>query len=153
MDGFSRHIIWMNAYYTNSDPKFIGGYFVEAVKPRLGCPRILRGNSSTENAYVRDMQRFLRMEDNDAMAGDSSYLEGPSTANQRIQCLWSFLRRECTDYWIYFFWQMFGGRHFSRDFLDVNLVRFCFMHLIQVRVGRCSKLMQYLTRKLKLITI
>ena len=95
VDGFSRHVVWMNAYYTNSDPKFIGGYFVEAVKSRGGCLRILRGDLGTENAYVRDMLRFLRMEDNDAMAGDSSYL-GPSTAKY----LWSFLRRECTDYWM-----------------------------------------------------
>ena len=132
VDGFSRRIVWLNAYHTNSDPKIIGGYFIEAVKSRGGCPRMLRGDAGTENAYVRDMQRFTRMKDNDALAGDFSYLEGTSTANQRIEYLWSFLRRECTDYWMCFFRQMLDDGQFSGDFLDVNLIRFCFLHLIQV---------------------
>ena len=93
---------------------------------------MLRGDAGTENAYVRDMQRFMRMEDNDALAGDFSYLQGTSTANPRIEYLWSFLRRECTDYWMCFFRQMLDDGQFSRDFLDVNLIRFCFLHLIQV---------------------
>ena len=41
--GFSRHLLWLNVYHTNSDPRVIGGYFLEAVKSSGGCPRIVRG--------------------------------------------------------------------------------------------------------------
>ncbi len=97
-----------------------------------GCPKIVRGDAGTENAYVRDIHRFLRMDNDDPMAGDISYMEGTSTANQRIEYWWSFLQRECTDYWICFFRYMLDEGYFSGDFLDVNLVRFCFMQLVQV---------------------
>ena len=43
IDGFSRKIIWFNAYTKCSDPKLIGGYYIEAVQCLGDCPRIVRG--------------------------------------------------------------------------------------------------------------
>jgi hypothetical protein len=60
------------------------------------------------------------------------YLEGPSTANQRIEYFWNFLRRECTDFWICFFRDVEADGHFDGSFLDINLLQYCFMHLVQV---------------------
>ena len=31
VDGFSRHIVWLEAHTTNNNPKLVGGYFVKAV--------------------------------------------------------------------------------------------------------------------------
>lgn len=45
IDGFSRKMIWLNAY-TRSDPKLIRGYYTEAVQALGGCPR---GDLGTEN--------------------------------------------------------------------------------------------------------
>ena len=103
IDGFSRHVIWLNAYKTSSDPKVIAGYFITAIESHSGCPRVMRGDLGTENVLVKDLQRFLRRNGEDERAGNSSYLEGASTANQRIEYWWSFLRRECTDFWICLF--------------------------------------------------
>ena len=49
IDGFSRKMIWLNAYTTSSDPKLIGGYYIEAVQRLGGCPRVVRGDLGTEN--------------------------------------------------------------------------------------------------------
>lgn len=49
IDGFSRKIIWMNAFTTSSDPKIVGAYYMEAVQKLSGCPRIARGDCGTEN--------------------------------------------------------------------------------------------------------
>ena len=133
VDGFSRRIVWMNSYHTSSDPQVVGGYYMEAVESLAGCPKIVRSDLGTENGHVKNIQTFLRMDDNFQEA-DLSYLEGPSTANQRIEYMWSFLRRECTDYWICLFQNMVDDGLFNGDFLDVNLMQFCFMHLIQVGV-------------------
>ena len=134
VDGFSRKVIWMNAYHKGSNPRLIGSYFVEAVESLGGCPRAIRGDLGTENGHVRDIQRYLRGDHDDAMAGQLSYLEGPSTANQRIEYWWSFLRRECTDFWMCLFRDLLDAGTFHSGFLDVNLIRFCFLHLIQVLV-------------------
>ncbi|CAL9702157.1 unnamed protein product [Knipowitschia caucasica] len=85
IDGFSRNIIWLRAAFTNSNPKVIGGYFVEAVERRGGCPRLVRTDMGTENVVVRDIQRYLRRNYMDDRAAESSYITGASTANQRIE--------------------------------------------------------------------
>ncbi|KAF3836685.1 hypothetical protein F7725_004149 [Dissostichus mawsoni] len=86
IDGFSRKIIWMNAFTTSSDPKIVGGYYIEAVEKLGGCPRIVRGDKGTENVKVRDVQRFVRRNIQDGSAIDS-YIEGASTANlQMVLC-------------------------------------------------------------------
>ena len=58
IDGYSRKIIWFNAYNTSSDPLMIGGYYTVAVERFGGCPRIVRGDRGTENSCVRDFQQF-----------------------------------------------------------------------------------------------
>lgn len=134
IDGFSRKIIWMNAYNTSNNPRVIGGYYIEAVTQLGGCPRIIRSDKGTENGHVREFQRYLRRNGTDTRAGLSSYMEGRSTANQRIEYWWAFLRRECTDFWICFFQKLVDDGDFNGSFLDVNLIQFCFLHLIQVNI-------------------
>ena len=36
IDGYSRYIIWLEAFKTNSDPAVIGSYFMSAVEWRMG---------------------------------------------------------------------------------------------------------------------
>ena len=98
IDGFSRKIIWMNVYNTSSDSRVIGGYYIEAVESLGGCPTVMRADLGTENVRVKYFQRYLRRDGRDARAGERSFLVGRSTANQRIEYWWSFLRRECTDF-------------------------------------------------------
>ena len=85
VDGFARKVMWMNAYHSASDPMLIGGYYLEVVESLGGCPMLVRGDACTENAHVCDIQRFLRMDHDDSMAGDISFIEGAGTANQRIE--------------------------------------------------------------------
>lgn len=131
IDGFSRKIIWMNAYTTSSDPKIIGGYYMNSVQRLGGCPRIVRGDRGTENGKVRDFQRFLCRNIHDG-SGIDSYIEGASTANQRIESWWGFLRRESMEFYISLFTDLKDRGLFSGTYLDRNLIQFCFMAIIQV---------------------
>ncbi|XP_042073225.1 uncharacterized protein LOC121813492 [Haplochromis burtoni] len=129
IDGFSRKIIWLNAYTTNSNPKVIGGYYIEAVQRLKGCPRVVRGDLGTENGHVRGFQRFLvPVAPNDT---PESYLEGASTANQRIEYWWRFLRSQCLEFWLSLFADIRDNGYFDGGFLDKNLLQFCCMGLIQ----------------------
>jgi len=127
IDGFSRKVIWLNVYFTNNDPKVIGGYYLEAVKECNGCPRRVRGDFGTENTYVRDFQALLRH-----CAVADAYVEGASTLNQRIESWWAFLYRQCMHYWIDYFRRLQYNGAFVGDFVDKGVLQFCFTAQIQV---------------------
>ena len=131
IDGFSRKIIWLKVYHTNNNPKVIGGYFIEAVKECSGCPCLVRADYGTENGHVRTFQQLLRRNGTDSL-NDNSYIDGASTANQRIECWWGFLRKECMQYWIDLFKNLQHRGLHGGDFLHKNLSRFCFMASVQV---------------------
>ena len=132
IDGFSRYIIWLNAYKTNRNPRIISGYYIKAVRERQACPRKVRGDRGTENCHIAAMQRFLRRNHTDSLAGDRSFVYGKSIANQRIEAWWGVLRKECSQYWMNLLSSLKDDGNFSGDKFDKNLVQFCFMNLIQV---------------------
>lgn len=132
IDGFSRKLLWLKAGKTSSDPKVIGGYFINYVETLGGCPRRIRADRGTENGHVAHMQRFLRENDDDRFAGENSFLYGRSTANQRIECWWGILRKENTEYWISTFRKLLNDGEFNGEDVEKELIRLCFLRIIQV---------------------
>ena len=94
IDGFSRNILWLEAGTSNNDPKVIANYFIKTVKNKGGCPKRVRTDLGTENVHIECMQKFLRRDGEDSLAGDKSYLSGKGTLNQRIEWFWGLLRKE-----------------------------------------------------------
>ena len=129
IDGYSRHMLWLRASSTNSDPKVIAGYFVETVESLSGCPLTVRTDMGTENGHIFQMQRFFRRNDND---NTNSFIYGRSTANQRIERWWGILRTENAQYWMDLFNKIKDDGYFSGDDLDKGLIQFCFLKIIQV---------------------
>ena len=74
IDGFSHHIMWMEAYNTNSDPNVIADYFINTVTHIGGCPQWLQSDPGTENGHGREMQLFLRRNHVDRYAGEGSFI-------------------------------------------------------------------------------
>ena len=81
IDGYSRNVIWLEAYTTSSDPKVITGYYSEAVARLGGCPRWVRSDMGTENTNVEAMQIFLREDHDDELSGERSFSKGQSKTN------------------------------------------------------------------------
>ncbi|XP_051914768.1 uncharacterized protein LOC127596383 [Hippocampus zosterae] len=131
IDGFSRYVLWAEAYTTNSDPKVVASYFIKTVSHIGGCPERIRADRGTENVCVEQMQMFLRRNHSDNFAAEKSFLYGRSTANQRIEGWWSTLRKQSAQFWINLFQTLQDDGHFSGDFLDKSLIRFCFLNLVQ----------------------
>lgn len=124
IDGFSRNIIWLECYRTSSDPTIIAGYFINAIDARKGCPKRIRGDRGTENGHVAAMQTL--------MAGENSFLYGHSCCNTRIESWWCILRREASGHWIESLAKLKMDGDFDGSFLDVNILQFCCMDLLQV---------------------
>lgn len=132
IDGFSRYVLWMEAYTTNSDPKVVASYFIKTVSSIGGSPERIRADRGTENGCVEEMQIFLRCNHPDSFAGERSFLYGRSTANQRIEGWWGTLRKQSAQFWMNLFQTFQDDGHFTGDFLDKNLIQFCFLNLVQV---------------------
>ncbi|XP_033731739.1 uncharacterized protein LOC117321431 [Pecten maximus] len=131
IDGFSRCIMWLNVFTTSSDPKVISGYYIETVRSKGGFPCFIRGDRGTENANVAQMQEFL--------SERRSFIYGRSTANQRIEMFWNFLRKQCCQFWMDSLSCLVEEGLFDGYFLDRNLVQFCFLRLLQADLDEMAK--------------
>ena len=71
---------------TNSDPIAIVSYYLDFISRSKFCPTIPRIDRGNENIYCEDLQIFLR--------GDpESFLYNRSVRNQRIEAVWSRLKK------------------------------------------------------------
>lgn len=130
IDGFSRCIIWLHAYSTNSNPSVIAGYFIAEVEKRRGTPAMIRSDFGTENGAMANMQRFLRW----STHGEDTncFIYGSSNHNQRIESWWCFLRKHHSQQWMNLFQELKDNDCFSGDFLDKQLILFSCLNLIEV---------------------
>lgn len=140
IDGYSRRILWPEVGPTNNDPMITAQYFIDCVQQLRGLPRVVRGDCGTENIHIAAVQRFMRRNGGDNMAGEKSFLYGKSVANQRIEAWWSFLRKSNTDCWIRFFKDFSDLGHFdNRNIIHVECLRFCFMGLIEEELYKVAQ--------------
>ncbi|XP_063955289.1 uncharacterized protein LOC135154065 [Lytechinus pictus] len=135
IDGYSRKVMWLNVYNTNNDPKLVGGYFLETVMECGGFPCKVRADRGTENGHICAFQNFFH---HNYDLERRVYIEGSSTSNQRIEYWWAFLRKECTHFWIETFRRLSDRGDFTGDFLDKNLVQFCFMSILQTELDKMA---------------
>lgn len=96
IDGFSRKILWLKVSSSNNDPRVIASHYLKCIDRLNLVPRCIRADRGSENVMVCGMQRFLRRDGIDSVAGDKSFLYGTSTSNQRIEAWWSILKKSRT---------------------------------------------------------
>ena len=132
IDGFSRHLKWLQVNTTNKDPAVIAGYFFNALKSTSGCPTLLRMDAGAENSIIKDMQDALV--GNGRNGSNKTYIVATSTLNQRIESFWAHLRKQCLEYWICMFHDLKERGYFTGDYLDQSLLRICFIGLLQVGI-------------------
>ena len=129
-------VIWCRASYSNNDPKIVAGYYLQAAVDTNLCPRVIRADNGTENVSVADMQRFLRRNHNDSLSGEKSFRYGTSCLNQRIEFWWGILRKECIQFWMDLLSNLKEDHLYTGSWLDKNLVRFCFINLVQSAIDQ-----------------
>ena len=92
-----------------------------------GCPQKIRMDAGTENGTVAKVQRVLTDD-------DSSVIIGVSTANIRIESWWGQYRTSNAEYFTSMFHELLNTGDFSGDDVDKELMRFCFLPVVQVCV-------------------
>lgn len=111
-DAFSRKIMWLNVYKTNSDPNVVVGYYMTVIKRLGGC-----GDCGTENVCIEEFQTYML--GGGHRHGRPVYISGPSTANQRIEAFWGQLRKECIELWLARLHELQESDNFCGDFRDL----------------------------------
>ncbi|ELT92160.1 hypothetical protein CAPTEDRAFT_215021 [Capitella teleta] len=94
-----------------------------------GCSRIVRGDAGTENVNVERIQVHLM--GNGRNGCRTTYIKSKSTSNQRIECFWGQLRKQCAEYWIVLLSTLEDKWNFEADFVDKSLCQFCFVGQLQ----------------------
>ena len=87
----------------------------------------MRMDAGTENGTVAKIQRVLTDD-------DSSVIIGVSTAHIRIESWWGQYRTSNAEYFISMFHELLNTGDFSGDDVDKELMRFCFLPVVQVCV-------------------
>lgn len=93
VDGFSRKVLGMYVTRSNNYPDNIACYYLNAVEQFGGCPQGLDTDLGTENGTMAGIHSFFT---NDP----DSHRYVPSYRNQRIECWWSFFRKNWSSWWI-----------------------------------------------------
>lgn len=132
IDGFSRRILWIELLSSNKDPNTIVSLYLDYVRQFHGLPRKIVADCGTENLITAGCQRYLRREQTDTCAGAKSFQYGRSVSNQRIEALWSQLRRSCTNFWIGFFKDLIeSGLFDTSSMVEKQCILFVFSELLQ----------------------
>lgn len=141
IDGYSRKLLWLETASSNNCPQTVARYFLEYVNNIEGTARVVRADRGTENVNIAAIQRFFRLNDNDSMAGQKSFLYGRSTANQRIEAFWSQLRRSFTQRWLNLFKDMSDDGSWDEDDpIHRECLKFCFTFTIQSELDEFKRL-------------
>lgn len=133
IDGFSRKIMWLEAAPTNNDPYVICKFFGDTVRHENGLPLYVRADRGTENVNVELMQRTLRSENGDLRGRlQTTFLYGPSPANQRIESWWSKFPSFSMQVWIDHFIQMETVGVIDASLaLHIQAIRFVYLKLLR----------------------
>ena len=117
--------MWLSVAATNNDPLVIANYFLNTVTKHKIAPKILRMDLGTENIYCQDLQEFFTKI-------HKSYRYGASTRNQRIEALWSRLKKVLISWWIEFFKNMERcGLYKAELETHIEVLLFVFLPIIQ----------------------
>lgn len=128
IDGYSRRIIWLSVLRSNNLPDGPASLYLSAVNSLGGCPVELVSDLGTENGMAAAMQSFFR--DN-----TDAHRYVTSQRNQRIECWWSFLSKQQTQWWRRFFADLE-----AQDVLDsssevkMECLWYCFSFVIQTEL-------------------
>jgi len=69
------------------------------------------------------------------MCSPQVHFYGYSNHNQKIESWWGFIRKQCSQFWMNVFQSLKDTGTFTGDCLDINVLQFCFMQMIQVRTS------------------
>ncbi|XP_014664163.1 PREDICTED: uncharacterized protein LOC106806664 [Priapulus caudatus] len=98
IDSFSRRVLWLKVTPSNSNPNHVARWMLEYLEEFHLIPIRTRSDPGNENSLLSQMQRFLRRNHRDGLAGEKAHITGSSTTNQPIERWWRDYRERSGQY-------------------------------------------------------
>ena len=117
---------------SNNNPSNIAFYFLQTITELKKVPQVARGDRRSENVIVCGVQQ---------LSGRAGFWYGSSTFNQQIEAWWSQFRRTEGTWWINFFEDLSDSGIYDNSInYHVEMLRFCFMSIIQYELDEMKKI-------------
>jgi len=91
----------------------------------------MRCDRGTENSIIGTLQQFFRWHGDDEFKASGSFVEGKSSANQRIEAWWSKLREGGGGWWVNLFKDLRDSGEFRDDYLTKECLKFYFLPILR----------------------
>ena len=128
INGFSRKVLWLNVSPSNKDPAVISKYLLDFVSKINVSARVVRADRGVENCIIAGMQRYFHREGNQ----NNSLLFRRSTADQRTEAWWSYLRKNCLQWRMNYFKDLRDKGIFDdSNVFHTEWLKFCFLGTFQ----------------------
>ena len=132
IDGYSRRILWLEVNSTNKNSKVVVSHYLDTVEQLGGVPRRVRSDKGTENVIIGRLQKYFRWNDSDTFSSSRSFIQGKSSANQRIEAWWSKLRDGGGGWWINMLKDLRdSGIYTDGDIVLNECLKFCFLPILR----------------------
>jgi hypothetical protein len=114
LENFSNTVLWLKVWWTNSNPRLIASFYLEAAcrlggacQPgvqnesnlHLGIPLITQSDPGTENNGIANAQTTLRCHMDPTLAGTLQHQWRRGHSNIKPEIFWSKLRRQWSEGW------------------------------------------------------
>ncbi|KZT57983.1 hypothetical protein CALCODRAFT_410741, partial [Calocera cornea HHB12733] len=99
LDNFSNAVLWLKVWWTNSNPRLIASFYLEAASSLGGIPLLTQSDPGTENHGMANAQTLLRQLLDPTLAGTLQHQWMRGHANIKPEIFWSKLRRQWSEGW------------------------------------------------------
>ncbi|MEQ2178753.1 hypothetical protein GOODEAATRI_017406 [Goodea atripinnis] len=132
--------MWLKCGKSNNDLRIIAQNYMQCISEFGVFPMCLRTDCGTENGLMAALHCSLRSLHTDEFAGAKSHMYETSTSNQRIESLWSYFRKQRSQFWMDLFNDLRESHLFNGSRQHMSLVRYCFLGVLQKELDKCRQL-------------
>ncbi|KAF9524133.1 hypothetical protein CPB83DRAFT_898178 [Crepidotus variabilis] len=97
IDPFTGYNNWMKIWWTNSNPRLITKYYLDACRLMQGVPMITQSDPGTENYGVANVQTIIRQTLDPTLVGTMQHRFMRKHNNVKSEGNWSILRRTWSE--------------------------------------------------------
>ncbi|KZT52803.1 hypothetical protein CALCODRAFT_441053 [Calocera cornea HHB12733] len=141
LEEFSNYVLWLKVWWTNSNPRLIASFYLDAAGLQGGIPLITQSDPGTENYGIANAQTTLRRQLDPTLEGTLQHRWMRGHANIKPEIFWSKLRRQWSEGWELLFQEgIIAGWYDPLVPLELLLFRWLAVPMIQQDLDRFRRI-------------
>ncbi|KZT52369.1 hypothetical protein CALCODRAFT_487170 [Calocera cornea HHB12733] len=141
IENFSNAVLWLKVWWTNSNPRLITRYYLEAATNLGGIPMLTQSDPGTENHGVANAQTTLRRQLDPTLVGTLQHQWMRGHTNIKPEIFWSKLRHQWSEGWERMFEDgLQEGWYDPFELVESMLFRWLAVPMIQVDLDRFARI-------------